>query len=66
MTIPAEIAALLAHFGMAPFTRLQARKVGLEPALAHAETAGAAKFVRCIGYGGGVYRSDNELYRMVA
>jgi hypothetical protein len=52
--------ALLARFAFAPFTRITARRAGLEAALWECEAAGLVKFVRCVGT---VYCSDNELFR---
>lgn len=53
------IDALLATFGFAQFSRLQARRAGLESALWVALAEGRAKFIRSLGV-------DLELFRMIA
>lgn len=64
--------ALLTHFGFSQFSRIQARKAGLESNLNDAVRANRAKFIRCIGAGPGLsgmpghYNSDMELFRMLA
>lgn len=60
------MAALLAHFGFAPFSRIQARRAGLESALFEAEMEGRARFIRCAGATATVYNADCELFRMLA
>jgi hypothetical protein len=67
MNTEAAIESLLNLFGFAQFSRVQARRAGLEEALRLAEMERRARFVRCAGVDSGLpYSSDNELFRMLA
>lgn len=57
--------SLSSTFGGSIFSRLQARRAGLEAELFEAEAAGLATFVRCAGVDAGLpYHADRELFRM--
>jgi hypothetical protein len=67
MTTESAIESLLNLFGFAPFSRLNARRAGLEDAIRLAESEGRARFVRCVGVSSGLpYLCENEIFRMIA
>jgi len=67
MNTAAAIESLLNLFGFAPFSRLNARRAGLEDAIRLAESEGRVRFVRCVGVSSGMpYQCENEIFRMLA
>ena len=67
MNNAAAIESLLNLFGFAPFSRLNARRAGLEDAIRLAESEGRVRFGRCVGVSSGMpYQCENEIFRMLA
>lgn len=59
-------ARLFAAFAGSTFSRLQARRAGLEADLSAAEAEGLVRFVRCAGVSGGLpYVAERELFRVL-